>query len=189
MDNPIGLENQREGPAMTAKSELLRIAIAGTTRLVEVAADGSRRVEGWAGRIDVTRIDATTFQVTLGDDRLLVYVVVRDGRCWAFADGCAFELDVRTDRSPEGSHQRHAGHTVPSLAAPMPATVLTVLVEPGEAVTQGMPLVLLEAMKMELAIRAPRDGVVAEVSCDSGDLVQSGVPLVTLRDENGEPAG
>jgi len=41
-------------------------------------------------------------------------------------------------------------------------------------------LVLLEAMKMELAIRAPHDGTVARIACEAGAIVQPGVPLVEL---------
>jgi biotin carboxyl carrier protein len=40
--------------------------------------------------------------------------------------------------------------------------------------------VILEAMKMELPIRADTDGTVASVSCKPGDLVQPGVPLVEI---------
>jgi 3-methylcrotonyl-CoA carboxylase alpha subunit len=62
----------------------------------------------------------------------------------------------------------------------MPATVIRVLVAPGATVARGDTLVMLEAMKMELPIRAPRDGVVRAVHCQSGELVQPGVNLLDL---------
>ncbi len=62
----------------------------------------------------------------------------------------------------------------------MPATVTAVLVTPGATVSTGDTLVRLEAMKMELAIRAPVDGTVTGVACREGELVQPGRPLVTL---------
>ena len=62
----------------------------------------------------------------------------------------------------------------------MPATVAAVLVRPGAVVAAGDTLVRLEAMKMELAIRAPAAGRVAAVDCRAGELVQPGRPLVTL---------
>ena len=67
-----------------------------------------------------------------------------------------------------------------ALAAPMPATVRAVAVQPGAVVAAGDTLVRLEAMKMELTIRAPAAGRVAAVDCRVGDLVQPGRPLVTL---------
>ena len=67
-----------------------------------------------------------------------------------------------------------------ALCAPMPATVTAILVDPGSAVAAGDTLVRLEAMKMELAIRAPTAGSVRSVDCRVGELVQPGRPLVTL---------
>lgn len=64
--------------------------------------------------------------------------------------------------------------------SPMPATVTRVLVARGDAVQAGDILLLLEAMKMEVPLRAPHDGRVDEVRCRVGDLVPPGVPLVVL---------
>ena len=72
-----------------------------------------------------------------------------------------------------------------ALCAPMPATVTAVAVAPGDTVAAGDTLIRLEAMKMELAIRAPAGGRVTAVHCAVGDLVQPGRPLVTLDYEAG----
>ena len=74
-----------------------------------------------------------------------------------------------------------------ALAAPMPATVAAVLVQPGAVVAAGDTLVRLEAMKMELAIRAPAAGRVTAVDCRAGELVQPGRPLVTLEPRPATP--
>jgi biotin carboxyl carrier protein len=66
------------------------------------------------------------------------------------------------------------------MMAPMPATVVKVLVEPGAEVAEGDTVLVLEAMKMELPIRAPRAGVVRTVRCEPGQLVQPGIALVDL---------
>ena len=75
---------------------------------------------------------------------------------------------------------RAAAAALDALAAPMPATVSAILVEPGAVVEAGDTLLRLEAMKMELAIRAPSPGRVTRVDCRVGDLVQPGRPLVAL---------
>jgi biotin carboxyl carrier protein len=62
----------------------------------------------------------------------------------------------------------------------MPATVVKILVTAGQAVKQGETLVVLEAMKMELPIRAPADAVVQAINCREGELVQPERPLVEL---------
>ena len=70
-----------------------------------------------------------------------------------------------------------------SLSASIPAIVSQVLVAPGDAVTAGDKLILLESMKMVIPIQAPRDGRVARVLCAPGDSVPAGVPLVELESE------
>jgi 3-methylcrotonyl-CoA carboxylase alpha subunit len=67
-----------------------------------------------------------------------------------------------------------------SMSAPMPGSVLKILVAPGDVVQKGAPLLILEAMKMEHQLTAPRDGTVATINCKEGELVQPGVDLVTL---------
>lgn len=67
--------------------------------------------------------------------------------------------------------------------APMPATVTRVSVQSGDAVIRGDPLVVLEAMKMEITLSAPRDGVVKSVDCVVGDMAREGAELVTLREK------
>jgi acetyl/propionyl-CoA carboxylase alpha subunit len=67
-----------------------------------------------------------------------------------------------------------------SLHAPMPGTVLRVDVAEGQDVAAGEPLLVLEAMKMELAVSAPADGTVTAVLVAAGDLVARGQALVEL---------
>ena len=58
--------------------------------------------------------------------------------------------------------------------------VFKVLVAPGDAVTEGQALVVIEAMKMETQISAPKAGTVGEVMVAVGDSVAVGDTLVTL---------
>ncbi len=67
-----------------------------------------------------------------------------------------------------------------SLLAPMPGSVVRVLGVPGEPVEAGETLVVLEAMKMEHAIRAPHRGVVGEVRVSVGQQVETGAVLVVV---------
>jgi biotin carboxyl carrier protein len=96
---------------------------------------------------------------------------------WVSIDGEIFMFRVARGTRPGGRSQTR-DHD--ALSPPMSATVVRVLVKPGDRVRQGDPLVALEAMKMELPIRAPRDGVVAAILCEEGQLVQPGQQLVEL---------
>lgn len=64
--------------------------------------------------------------------------------------------------------------------SPMPGSVLQVLVREGESVAAGQTVVLLEAMKMEIEIKAERAGTVSAVCVKKGDSVDSGAALVRL---------
>jgi len=75
------------------------------------------------------------------------------------------------------SRARHRDH---SMSAPMPGVVLKILVNVGDEVTKGAPLLILEAMKMEHQLTAPRDGTIASINCKEGEMVQPGLDLVTL---------
>lgn len=64
--------------------------------------------------------------------------------------------------------------------APMPGTVVSVAVTPGQAVKKGDVLLVLEAMKMENEINAPQDGTVASIHVAKGEAVDSGKLLVSM---------
>ena len=66
------------------------------------------------------------------------------------------------------------------IVAPMPGRVVVVKAKPGDPVTEGQELLVMEAMKMELAIRSPRDGIVAELRAVAGEFVEADAVLATL---------
>jgi biotin carboxyl carrier protein len=115
--------------------------------------------------------------------------VVRDGvHAWrvfvsgppetrrVFVDGMSVVVEVM----PAGRSAARPRRQDFAASAPMPATVLEILVTVGQAVNIGDVLLKLEAMKMEMPVRAPRPGTVAAVRCAEGDLVQPGVVLVDI---------
>lgn len=93
-------------------------------------------------------------------------------------------LDGRTLRYRRGDVGAPAGPRAEALpmASAIPAVVREVLVGPGEAVTEGQKLILLESMKMVLPIVASRDGRVRAIVCAPGESVAPGVTLVDLED-------
>jgi 3-methylcrotonyl-CoA carboxylase alpha subunit len=116
------------------------------------------------------------YVVSDGARRFRVVVAGPPEDRWIFVDGRVARAEIvsggRTRRRARGG-----GH---DMAAPMPATVVKILVAPGATVEKGEVLLMLEAMKMELAIRAARAGTVRAINCRPGELVQPGAPLVEI---------
>jgi propionyl-CoA carboxylase alpha chain len=104
---------------------------------------------------------------------------------WSYVDGPDGSAALaEVPRFADPNAVAHAG----SLLAPMPGGVVRVLAAPGEAVTAGQPLVVLEAMKMEHTVAAPVDGLVAELAVAPGDQVDTGQVLAVVEESETEPS-
>jgi biotin carboxyl carrier protein len=174
--------------------------------VVDVGANATVRIDGIA--FDVIPVGNGLYQVADGRNRWTVAVAGPPDARWVFVDGQVAVVATETRKHGEVAARphatetrkhatearKHAGDTRSQrdrgrgkargdsheLSSPMPATVVRVLVEAGQRVSRGDTLVMLEAMKMELPVRAPRDAVVQAIHCRAGELVQPGVQLIEL---------
>ena len=125
--------------------------------------------------IDVARGGTPGELIVRSGDRIeRMYAAAAAGTTWIFHDGVVYEIADERERSGRA----RSAHVHGAVTAPMPATVIAVNVAPGQDVKRGDTLIVLEAMKMELPVRAPGDGRVAAVHCRPGDLVQPDVSLI-----------
>jgi urea carboxylase len=83
----------------------------------------------------------------------------------------------QADTIPEGCHP---------ILSPVTASVWNIAVQSGERVEAGQKLVILEAMKMEIAVAAPRAGTIERLACAPGALVTAGQHLAILRHESAQ---
>ena len=97
---------------------------------------------------------------------------------WVLHEGWQYTVDE--EAGPAAQATAAGG----SLEAPMPGTVLRVEVAAGDEVDAGRTLVVLEAMKMELAVSSPATGVVSAVHVRPGELVSRGQPLIGIEVES-----
>ena len=122
--------------------------------------------------------DAAAHQhdITLGDRRLRLSVYVHGERVAVFAPEASAVLRQIDAIAHAGESASEGGQ----LTAPMPGKVIAFMAQPGDKVTQGQALAVMEAMKMEHTLHAPRDGVVAELLYAVGDQVVEGGELLRL---------
>jgi 3-methylcrotonyl-CoA carboxylase alpha subunit len=123
-----------------------------------------RRDERFSLRIDGLKVDAAIVSRAEG------LVVILDGKNYDldYVGLLESSLDETNDDS--------------QIRSPLPARVVRLNVRPGDRVTRGTNLIVLEAMKMEIVLSAPRDGVVERVTCAEGDMMTEGTDLVLLKD-------
>jgi len=135
----------------------------------------------------VVTVGGTPFGVTLealgpgmwllqGEGRQEVFHCVRDNDdVHLFWRGCAYRLVLEREGTRRGTRHVHGG-----LEAPMPGKVIKLSVREGQTVAKGDEILVVEAMKMENAIRAPRGGRVTRLAAKVGDMVSPGVVLVEI---------
>jgi len=141
------------------------------------------------------------YRMRHGDDRCEVSGARHDGEILsARFDGDALRLGVRADATRVLLHdvdgQRHhlgraAAYAWKSsdavggnqLAAPMPGRIVLVKAAAGDEVAEGQELIVMEAMKMELALKAPRAGIIESLSASQGDFVEADTVLVRFATE------
>ncbi|MFJ2773471.1 biotin carboxylase N-terminal domain-containing protein [Streptomyces sp. NPDC087300] len=136
------------------------------------ATQGAHTVE--AGRVRVT-VDGTQHTFRRAGD-------------WLGRDGDAWHVQ---DHDPVAASLTGAAHAgADALTAPMPGTVTVVKVSPGDRVSAGQSLLVVEAMKMEHVIAAPHAGTVTELDVTPGATVAMDQVLAVVEpDEPAEAAG
>ncbi len=156
-------------------------------------------VDGQTYEVEVTLppSNATDFTVTVDGQSVPVSVSSLDGidaLDWVATDNGPYEITV--DRDLQWIRSYRGRHTVEvrdlevttsrpmsrdgRVKAPVPGLITRILVQPGDKVEAGQPLLVLEAMKMENEIKAPRNGTVLQLNAQSGKTVTLGDVLAEI---------
>jgi 3-methylcrotonyl-CoA carboxylase alpha subunit len=169
----------RQGAARTHR---LDIALDGSTHRVMLEELGEGSARRWLMTLGERRLsinarqEGDTLQVAIDGHWRRLHVGQIEGGLSLFLDGqsvhCAF---ARPDWGDAESADATQG-----FSAPMNGAVVVLLVEPGQRVAKGDALMVMEAMKMEHAIRAPAAGCVREFFYQPGELVGGGAQLLVF---------
>lgn len=152
---------------------------------IDVDHPGEVVVDGEALKVDLKAIDGQLYSLLLGDRSFELYVERAAGEYFVLINGDRYAVqvqDARLARLKAMSQAEHETHGSATVLAPMPGLVVRLMVTPGDAVTEGQGVAILEAMKMENEIRAPRTGVVRAVHVQGGQTVNQGDALLVVGD-------
>jgi biotin carboxyl carrier protein len=151
----------------------------------EIVVEGRPATPGAGWTLAWQDLEHGVAQLRRGDERHLVVLEGGPTEWVATIAGRRMAVTARghRERLLAESQLVGAAHHGPSdVLASLPGLVVRVLVDPGDAVAAGEPLITLEAMKMQNEIRAPRDGRVSEVAVAAGQAIAGGTLLVRLVD-------
>jgi biotin carboxyl carrier protein len=146
-----------------------------------VAGEPVDPADGWRLEWDDRRLGVARL---VGPDSSHLVVVEGAGSDWVVTlRGRRIPVEVRTWRErvlaeAEGARRDDAGPI--EVKATLPGLIVAVAVAAGDEVEEGMPLLTIEAMKMQNEVRAPRAGRVIEVVVGPGQTVATGAALLRL---------
>lgn len=144
----------------------------------------SVEIDGAKASFNATMLNTNTISINEGnsktiayaaDDENFVYVNI-EGYNFSFRKPKAEETEYGSDNGSNSDHQ--------IVKAPMPGSIVKVEVQAGQKVSEGAPLIIIEAMKMETTIYAAIDGIVKEVNVAAGEQVDSDKALLVVEKEN-----
>lgn len=131
---------------------------------------------------DLYTVEDEEYEVSISNNalevnghRFSVVAALETDHCWVHTPMGTFAFSA-VARHPVPQAAGGGG----SLLAPMPGSVVEIMVEAGSSVKQGDPLLKLEAMKMEQMITSPEDGTIEAIHFSVGDQVEAGACLVSL---------
>ena len=129
--------------------------------------DGAR----FDGEVLNARFDGEAVRLPVRADTRRVLLHDTEGRRWRLERSPAFAWETR---DAVGGNQ---------VVAPMPGRIVLVKASAGDSVEEGQELLVMEAMKMELALKAPRSGTIESVSATQGEFVEADVVLVRFGED------
>ena len=153
----------------------------------EIVIDGKAATLATAeGRFAYDALERDYSAVAVGDE---AWSILIEGRSYAVevlgggevsVNGRVYHVEVLDPRGPRGRRSAGESSGPRSIAAAMPGRVVRVLVEIGQEVAEGEPVIVVEAMKMQNEMKAPRAGRVASVNAEAGATVSAGDILVVI---------
>jgi len=151
-------------------------APSGQTYSVQSQEAGQTRLNGQAYKVEILGQKGSAWQVNIEGRVFWAQVQKKEGQIYVATPWGRYTFQAR----PAPRQPAKATKPLGDLTAPMDALVVAVMGEVGQVVEAGAPLAILEAMKMELRVKAPRAGRISQRACEVGQRVLRGQALFVL---------
>ena len=163
-----------------------------------ISGDKSFKIEFVNGEINSGKLNEVSFELDIDKENKTRLHIIRNNKIYIAdvlkadyesktftikVNGSKYEIAVK-DRMDEllkeMGMEGMAEQKISDIKAPMPGLVLDIMVEPGQVVSKGDAVMILEAMKMENSIKSPTDGTVKSIGINKGNAVEKNEILVTF---------
>jgi biotin carboxyl carrier protein len=151
-------------------------------KLFEVASKENELViDGKSYPIVLDKYNNNILKISLGDEQKVVYVASDERNAYVFIDGEQYVLHRVEESYGIEEEANGSDKSIEQIKPPMPGSIVKLLVEKGQEVEEGSPIVVVEAMKMEITLYSSISGVVSEINVEPGQQVDSDKVLVVIK--------
>ncbi|ROL58421.1 biotin/lipoyl-binding protein [Bacteroidetes/Chlorobi group bacterium Naka2016] len=147
--------------------------------------NGLLKVDGTTTPVEIEKCSENILKIKLDGFERTVYIANDNKYAYVFIDGEQYTFQ-QIDESIEIDETRtETVKNEEQIKPPMPGSVVKLLVQQGQSVEEGAPIIVVEAMKMEITLYSSISGVVTEINVEPGQQVDSDKTLVVIkRNEN-----
>lgn len=153
-------------------------------KLIEIVTNESKAtIDSQNFNFSYEKFNDNIFKINLNGITKLCYVADDAQSIYVFVEGEQFTFEKYKEETASIEALQAESKDKEVIKPPMPGSVVKVLVELNQKVGEGEPIVIIEAMKMEITLYSSIDGVVSEINVQAGEQVDSDKVLVVIKSE------
>lgn len=135
---------------------------------------------------EILEINENCLLIRHSGEKFICYIAEDENSYYLSVEGQIYQFNKVKDEENYWDTQEQSTLDRQVVRPPMPGNIVKIMVEKGQAVREGDPLLIIEAMKMETTIYASLDGVVKEINTQQGEQVDADKILMIVEKESQE---
>lgn len=160
------------------RNELYNISIEKKSDTVELNLNGEKQ------EFAINQINKNTFTIKINGRNINAYLAEDTQFYYVWIDGKSYTFEKINEEEKDFDISNGSSTSNKQIVKPpMPGNIVKVVVEKDQKVSEGDPLIIIEAMKMETTLYASIDGIVKEINVKAGEQVDADKILLTVERE------